>query len=62
MVIFRAIEIFHLNTIIGNGWVQYIFTCALVLAGTIVFSYVAQKAIKRVERKALTRDENINNK
>lgn len=40
MVIFRIIEKLHLNTIFGNGLIQYIITVILVLAGAILFSII----------------------
>ena len=45
MVIFRAIERLGINTIIGNGWVQYAVTAAIVLVGTIIFSAVMKKIL-----------------
>ena len=57
MFIFRAIEILHLNTIIGNGWMQYIFTSLIVIAGTIAFSYVVQKIINKLEKKVLAQQD-----
>lgn len=47
MVVFRAIEIFHLNTLWGNGWRQYLITVTLVFIGTAVFSFVFQKLINK---------------
>lgn len=49
MVIFRAVEKLGLNRIIGNGWMQYIFTVIIVLAGTTTFSVVMQKGIGMIE-------------
>lgn len=40
MVIFRIIEKLHLNTVFGNGLIQYIITVILVLAGAILFSII----------------------
>ena len=51
MVMFRVVEKVRLNRIIGNGWLQYLFTSLLVLAGAIAFSYVVQKLIQYVEKK-----------
>lgn len=45
MVIFRAIERLGINTIIGNGLVQYAVTAAIVLVGTIIFSAVMKKIL-----------------
>lgn len=43
MLVFRGMEKMHLNTILGNGLVQYIFTTVSVLIGTVAFSYVMKK-------------------
>ena len=61
MVIFRVIERLSINTIIGNGWVQYAVTVVIVLVGTIIFSTVMKKILdllgnKVSKRKAKTRD------
>lgn len=50
MVIFRVVEKLKLNRILGNGWLQYIVTSVLVIAGATVFAVVMQKTIgKAVE-------------
>ena len=55
MVIFRVIERLGINTMIGNGWVQYAVTVAIVLVGAIIFSAVMKKILdllgKQVSRK-----------
>ena len=51
MVIFRIVEKLQINRIIGNGWIQYIFTAVLVLLGTVLFSIVMQKLIVLAEKK-----------
>lgn len=55
MVSFRVIERLGINTMIGNGWVQYAVTVAVVLVGTIIFSAVMKKILdllgKQVSRK-----------
>ena len=51
MVMFRVIEKLHLNTIFGNGWLQYIVTVALVFIGAACFSVVVKKIIKSIENK-----------
>lgn len=51
MVMFRAVEKMGLNRMFGNGWLQYLITCALVICGAMVFSYALQKIIKLVEKK-----------
>ena len=48
MVVFRAIEMLHLNTLWGNAWRQYLITVTLVFIGTVVFSFVFQKLIKKI--------------
>ena len=45
MAIFRLIEKFHLNTLWGSGWKQFLITTALVFVGTVLFSFVSQKLI-----------------
>ena len=47
MVAFRAIEKFHLNTLWGNGWEQFLITTVLVFIGTVLFSFVCQKLINK---------------
>ena len=51
MVVFRLVEKMRLNIMFGNGWLQYLITCALVICGAMVFSYALQKIIKLVEKK-----------
>lgn len=51
MVIFRVVEKLSLNRMIGNGWIQYIFTVVIVLLGTVVFAAVMQKLIGLAEKK-----------
>ena len=55
MVIFRVIERLGLNTIIGNGWGQYIVTVVIVLVITTIFSVVMKKILhllgEKVSRK-----------
>ena len=47
MVIFRVVEKLKLNRILGNGWLQYIVTSVLVIAGATVFDVVMQKIISK---------------
>lgn len=47
MVIFRVVEKLGLNQILGNGWLQYIVTSVLVIAGATVFAVVMQKIISK---------------
>ena len=55
MVIFRVVERLDINTIIGNGWVQYAFTVVIVLVGTVIFSVIMKKILdlfgKKVNKK-----------
>lgn len=46
MAVFRVIEKLKLNTVLGNGWIQYIVTVMLVTAGAIVFAVVLQRLLK----------------
>ena len=48
MVIFRVVEKLKLDQILGNGWLRYIATSVLVIAGTTVFSVVMQRTIRKV--------------
>lgn len=50
MVIFRVVEKLGLHQIIKNGWLQYFITVAVVLAGAIIFSTLAQKLIAFAEK------------
>ena len=54
MVLFRVIERLGLNTRFGNGWGQYLITVVLVLAATVIFSFVMKKAIYGAESKIQT--------
>ncbi len=45
MVIFRVLEKLHLNTALGDGWMQYVFTVVIVVAGASVFAVVMQRVI-----------------
>ena len=45
MLIFRIIERIGLNTMVGNGWLQYVVTVVLVLGGTVLFSVIMQKVL-----------------
>lgn len=50
MVIFRVVEKLGLNQIIGNSWIQYILTVAIVLCGTMLFAVVMKKIIGLAEK------------
>lgn len=45
MVVFRALEKLHLNTLLGNGWLQYIITVGLVLCGATAFAVVMRRIL-----------------
>lgn len=51
MMIFQAVEKLGFHTILGSGWLQYILTVVIVLAGAAVFSFVMQKLIRLCENK-----------
>ena len=53
MFIFRIIEKLKLNTIIGSGWIQYLFTVIIVFIGSVVFSLIMQKMIQHVRYKLI---------
>ena len=44
-VIFRVVERMGLNTITGNGWVQYAVTVVIVLVGAVIFSVIVKKIL-----------------
>lgn len=47
MVIFRVIEKLHINTLLGNGWIQYLVTVVTVICVTSVFSVVMKRLLCR---------------
>lgn len=51
MVMFRVIEKLHLNTVLGNGWIQYLLTVLLVFVSATCFSFVAKKEIELVNKR-----------
>lgn len=51
MAIFRAVEKLHLNTALGDGWLQYVFTVVIVVAGASMFALVMQRVIGIMEKK-----------
>lgn len=44
-----------LNTMIGNGWVQYVFTVVIVLAGTIIFSALMKMILDLFGKKIISK-------
>lgn len=51
MVVFRVIEKVRLNTILGNGWLQYIVTVGLVMINTVLFSIIVKVIINFIKRR-----------
>lgn len=47
MVVFRVVEKLKFTRILGNGWLQYVVTSVLVIAGATVFAVVMQKIISK---------------
>lgn len=45
MVIYRVVERLHIESYIGNENFLYVFTCILVIAGAIIFSWLMKKHI-----------------
>lgn len=50
MVVFRIAEKCGLQGVIGNGWLQYIFTALITICGAIIFSIILKRGIETVER------------
>lgn len=50
MVMFRVIEKLHINTIFGNGWIQYAVTAILTICGAVIFSVVVKKGLEIAEK------------
>lgn len=53
MLVYRILEKLHLNTIIGNGWLQYTVTVVMVIAGATVLAVAMQRIIKEIESKVV---------
>ena len=51
MVMYRVIDKMHLNTILGKGWLSYIFTAATTIIAAVVFSVVCKKTLSIAEKK-----------
>lgn len=49
MMVFRIIEKSGIHQIVGNGWIQYIITVTIVLAGTVGFAVTARKILSLLE-------------
>lgn len=50
MIIFRLVEKLGLHYMLGKGWGGYLFTVAAVVIGAVIFSVVAQRAIRFLTR------------
>ena len=49
MLVFRIIEKFGLNTLWGNGWLQFIITVLMVFVGTMAFSLCSNAIIDKLQ-------------
>ena len=48
MLIFRAVELLHLEKIILNEYILFFITCILVISMAIAFSYFTKKIINQL--------------
>lgn len=55
MVMFRVLEKLHLNTVIGDGWLQYLMIVVMTVTGATVFAVAMQEVLKIVETKITLR-------
>lgn len=55
MVFFRVVERLGINSMIGYGWIQYVFTAVLVVTGSAVFAVIMQKILAVVGRQIRVR-------
>ena len=51
MFIFRIIQKLKINTILGNGWIQYIVTVVVVIIGASVFAIVMKHIFNYISNK-----------
>lgn len=51
MVIFRVLQKLHLNTVLGNGWLQYSILVVAVIAGASMFAVVMKMVIMNFWKK-----------
>lgn len=51
MLVFRALEKFHLNSIFNSNLQQYCSTVLMVFVGAVLFSFIVQKLLKRLLNK-----------
>lgn len=61
MFIFRCIEIVGLNKILGNGWIQYIFTVLSVLICTVIFAWLANYILNKISKIILNSNRSESN-
>ena len=61
MVIFRVVEKLGINKMVGNGWIQYMVTVVLVLAGTILFALIVQRLLGMLETRVSKNDVKMKN-
>lgn len=57
MAILRIAEKFGLNRIVGNDWLQYFVTAAIVLCGAILLAVVIRKLFAIIEKKIVQMGE-----
>lgn len=50
LAVFRIFEKIKINTLLGNGIVQYVFLCITVFFGSIIFSYVINLFLEIAEK------------
>ena len=55
MFIFRVIEKMGINTLLGSGWIQYITTVVIVIAGASVFAIVMQHVFNYISNKLVNK-------
>lgn len=49
MVMFRVIEKLQINTMFGDGWLQYVITVVLTICGAAVFSVIVKNELEMAE-------------
>lgn len=62
MVMFRVIEKLHINTMFGDGWLQYIVTVVLTVCGAMVFSVIVKKGLEiagKIIQRKVTDNKNL---
>lgn len=51
-----------LNTMIGNGWLQYVVVLTITIAGTVVFSVVVKELLEIVEKGICKKLQQVQNR